>query len=61
MKHAYYKNSNEMSTWLCTPILRNLFFFVLWPYLQHIKVPRLEVKSELQLRPMPQLRATPGP
>ena len=31
------------------------FFFVfLWPHLCHMEVPRLGVKSELQLRPTPQ-------
>ena len=51
-----------------------IFFFFLWPHLQHMEVPRLWVKSELQvhhshdntgskpnLRPTPQLAAMPDP
>ena len=31
-----------------------LFVFLLWPYLQHLEVPCLGIKLELQLPPMPQ-------
>ena len=30
-------------------VARNSFFFFLWPHLQHVEVPRLGVKSNLQL------------
>ena len=30
------------------------FFFFLWPHLRHMEVPRLGIKSELQLRAMPE-------
>ena len=31
-----------------------IFFFILWPHLHHMEIPRLGVKLELQLRPTPQ-------
>ena len=41
----------------------SLFFFLIFLglYLQHMEVPRLEVQSELHLRPTPQLTETPNP
>ena len=30
------------------------FFPLLWPHLQHLEVPRLGIKLELQSRPMPE-------
>ena len=29
-------------------------YLILWPYLQHVDIPRLGIKSELQLRSVPQ-------
>ena len=33
---------------------KSFFFFFFWLHLQHMEVPRLGVKQELQLKPMPQ-------
>ena len=43
--------------------LNGFFFFLVFlgPSPQHMEVPRLGVKSELQLPPTPQLTATPDP
>ena len=35
-----------------------LFFFFLWPHLQHMEVPELGVESELQLRSITTAMAT---
>ena len=44
-------------TW--TYLMCIFFFFFLGLHLQHLEVPRLEVKSELQLRPTPQPEQLP--
>ena len=31
------------------------YYYYFWQHLQHMKVPRLGIESELQLQPMPQL------
>ena len=42
-------------------LVTNLFFFFLWPHLQHMEVPGPGVKSELHLPPMTKLVASPDP
>ena len=37
----------------------SFFFFLLWPYLRHIEVPRLGVELELQLLPYATATVTP--
>ena len=44
---------------ICLSVV-DFFFFFLWPHLQHMKVPRPGIKSELQLRPTPHAMQDPS-
>ena len=52
LRSGNYTEHGEIFLWVFLAFL--IFFFFLWPHLQHMEVPRLRTELELQLRPTPQ-------